>query len=179
MKNEIKNGTILMSKPFIEDSRFSKSIILITEHNHLGTMGLIINKKSNQNIEGIFNEKFNQTIKHGGPVEIDSVICLHNCSKIIKDSQHVFDNYFIGGDIEQIFKHISSNKIEKEDIYFFIGYSGWEKGQLEQEITEGSWIIYENKINIFNDELSWSRMLIETNKKYKIWVDAPSNFHLN
>ncbi len=36
---------------------------------------------------------------------------------------------------------LNINRLGKEDIKFFIGYSGWGSGQLEDEIGEDSWII--------------------------------------
>ena len=47
MKQEVQVGSILISKPFIEDKRFEKTIILIVEHNQNGTIGFIINQPTN------------------------------------------------------------------------------------------------------------------------------------
>ena len=44
MKTEFEIGTILISKPFMEDKRFEKTVILIVESNQNGTVGFIINK---------------------------------------------------------------------------------------------------------------------------------------
>ena len=179
MKNELKNGTILISKPFIEDSRFSKTIILITEHNSKGTMGFVINKHTTKIISDVLNKKINHIIKNGGPVQLDNLEFIHTKPNIIQGGVHIYDNYYLGGDIEQTFEHIQSNKINKDDISFFLGYAGWEADQLDQEIIDGSWIIYPGEINIFSSELSWSKMLIETDKEHEIWAYAPANFHLN
>ena len=46
MKNSIEPGTILISKPFIDDMKFDKTIILVVEHNKNGTIGFIINKST-------------------------------------------------------------------------------------------------------------------------------------
>ena len=40
----IISGTFLISQPLIDDKRFNKKIIIITEHNNEGTLGFIINK---------------------------------------------------------------------------------------------------------------------------------------
>ena len=44
MKKSIEPGTILISKPFIDDVKFDKTIILVVEHNKNGTIGFIVNK---------------------------------------------------------------------------------------------------------------------------------------
>ena len=56
MKNEIQAGTILISKPFMEDKRFEKTIILIVEHNQNGTIGFVLNKETLVNIDEIIPE---------------------------------------------------------------------------------------------------------------------------
>ena len=63
-------------------------------------------------------------------------------------------------------------------MYFFTGYSGWEKNQLNEELDDGSWIVIEKNINISNN-LKWSNLLVEFNKDFKIWASAPSDFRLN
>ena len=179
MKNELKNGTILISKPFIEDSRFSKTIILITEHNSKGTMGFVINKHTTKIISDVLNRNINHIIKNGGPVQLDNLEFIHTKPDIIQGGIPIYDHYYLGGDIEQTFEYIQSNKINKDDISFFLGYAGWEVDQLNQEIVDGSWVIYKGEIDIFSSELSWSKILIETDKEHEIWAHAPANFHLN
>ena len=43
----IISGTFLISQPLIDDKRFNKKIIIITEHNNEGTLGFIINELTN------------------------------------------------------------------------------------------------------------------------------------
>ena len=40
-------------------------------------------------------------------------------------------------------------------------------------------MIYDKKINIINEDLSWSKLLIEINKEFEVWANAPLDFHLN
>tara|TARA_Y100000994_G_scaffold193033_1_gene162317 strand:+ start:30 stop:233 length:204 start_codon:yes stop_codon:yes gene_type:complete len=56
MKNSIEAGSILISKPFIEDIKFEKTIILVVEHNKNGTIGFIINKKTTIELHEILNK---------------------------------------------------------------------------------------------------------------------------
>ena len=70
----------------------------------------------------------------------------------------------------------------ESDIRFFLGYTGWSKNQLEDEIKENSWFVSENDFeNIFtlNEENLWKDKLLQKGGNYKLWANAPKNFNLN
>ncbi|MEO1713898.1 MAG: YqgE/AlgH family protein, partial [Bacteroidota bacterium] len=43
-KTALKNGTVLLAQPFMLDSNFRRSAILVCEHNEEGSIGFIMNK---------------------------------------------------------------------------------------------------------------------------------------
>ena len=49
----LKKGYLLVAQPLLIDSYFNRSVILICDHNKNGTVGLLINKSSNQNLKNI------------------------------------------------------------------------------------------------------------------------------
>ncbi len=182
MKNELSIGTILISKPFMEDKRFEKTIILIVDINHDGIIGFILNKNTNNSIQDIIKElpNSNISIKYGGPVdEVSSLFYIHQYPDLIMDSKQIKNGLFWSGNINDVIKGLKSNQIHNQKITFFLGYTGWEKEQLKNEIKDGSWIIYETNLVNFDKNLSWSNLLIEINKEYEVWATAPSDFHLN
>ena len=179
MKDQIKIGSILISKPFIEDKRFEKTIILIIEHNINGTVGLILNKKTNTTLNNILQNDSNITINNGGPVDKNTLFFIHPYPQLIRNSKEIKDGLFLGGNIEDISKGLKSGAISKNLILFFTGYSGWEEEQLKSEIEDGSWILHDIELNKLTNNLNWSDVLIEINQEYEIWATAPSDFHLN
>ena len=77
---------------------------------------------------------------------------------------------------------LSENALNPSDIRFFLGYSGWEANQLDGELDINSWFISENDFqNIFSTDNTsiWKNKLLQKGGKYKIWANAPSDFHLN
>ena len=183
MKNEIKIGNILVSKPFIEDKRFNKTVILITEKTDEGVVGFILNKETNYKthdfLEKIDGKKFNSTINYGGPVDTNSLFFIHRYPDIIQNSEKINNELCWGGELKSVISGIKSGEINQNYILFFLGYTGWKKGQLEQEIKEGSWILHHIKIREFNTKINWSNILTSIDKEYEIWANAPLNFHLN
>ena len=74
---------------------------------------------------------------------------------------------------------INENKIKNNEIKFFLGYSGWEKEQLNNEIENKSWILAkkENIENLsFQETISiWKDKLKKIGGKYLLWINSPEN----
>tara|TARA_B100000902_G_C27042695_1_gene780156 strand:+ start:313 stop:858 length:546 start_codon:yes stop_codon:yes gene_type:complete len=181
MKNEITTGTILISKPFMEDKRFEKTVILITEHNENGTVGFVLNRKTAIDILDFTTSltKKTVTIKQGGPVDNNSLFFIHKHPDLINNCIKIKDGYFWGGDMSDVIEGMNRDEIKAKEILFFTGYSGWEKNQLKEEVNEGSWIIHNTHLDILEGPLNWSTLLIEINKEFEVWTTAPSDFRLN
>ena len=181
MKNEIQPGTILISKPFIEDKRFEKTIILIAEHNLNGTIGFILNQETKINVNELISDfpKSNINLKHGGPVEKNSIFFIHTYPDLINKCIEIKNGIFWGGELTDVLKGLENDEINSSQIAFFIGYTGWEKNQLQQELEEGSWIIHKMDLKKINEKVNWSNLLIEINQEYEVWATAPTDFHLN
>jgi putative transcriptional regulator len=72
--------------------------------------------------------------------------------------------------------------IQTGDIRFFLGYSGWDSGQLEREIKENSWLVNDVESSRVLEELdsgSWVEFVKEVGKRYVIWENFPQNPSLN
>lgn len=180
-EKKIKSGSFIISQPLIDDKRFEKKIILITEHNKQGTLGFIINKKTKIKICDLLNDlnKVNNYCYLGGPVDNNNLFYFHKNGNIINNSKKIFNDIFIGGDFNQIKEYLKTGIIKENDIYFFLGYCGWKKNQLENELNDNCWLVYNKKIDFLDSNLNWKDLLIQYDEKYKIWVNAQDNFHLN
>ena len=76
-------------------------------------------------------------------------------------------------------KLIQQNKLDSNDIRFFLGYSGWETNQLSSELLAHTWILSENMhhktiIEKVNTSF-WKEKMLELGGDYSIWSNAPEN----
>ena len=180
----LKSGRILISEPLINDKRFFKSIILITYHSKIETLGLIVNQPTklylHEIIDGITESDFQLYI--GGPVEQNSIQFIHTLGNVIKNSIRINKGLYWGGDFSIVKKMINKKEISNNEIKFFMGYSGWHKDQLENEIKEKSWILDDSSTKVCmqksNSEL-WSKIAKEKGGQYAIWSNLPINPNLN
>jgi putative transcriptional regulator len=177
-------GKILISEPFLPDTFFNRSIVYLTDHSPKGSVGFILNKKLDLKISTAIEgfEGLDEYLNMGGPVAPDTLHYLHNVGEMIPESVHVGGNIFWGGDIDTIRILIRDRKIEKSQIRFFLGYSGWSAGQLEHELKEDSWMIA--KVNpeiVMNSrgEDTWKRVLRGFSNKYRIWAEFPESPEMN
>ncbi len=179
-----QKGKVLISEPFIGDQYFKRSVVLLTEHSKEGSVGFVLNKpvdiKVKEVIKGFPN--IETVVSMGGPVGTDTIHYLHTLGEIIPGSVHVFGDLYWGGNFETVKDMLETGLISDHNIRFFVGYSGWAPKQLEQEITEDSWVITQiPPIRIMENRSSdsWKEALVQLGKKYKLWANFPDNPDLN
>ena len=101
---------------------------------------------------------------------------------LIPESIEVDKGVYWGGNFESLKHLLNEGLIESDELRFFLGYSGWEKEQLSNELSSNSWFISENDFeNIFSSENEslWRNKLIQKGGNYKLWANAPSDINLN
>jgi len=177
-------GRLLVAEPSIlSDSSFNRSVILLSEHNEEGAIGFIMNKPSKYTLKDLIPEIESDLIIYtGGPVSSENLYFVHRVPDLIPDSIEITNGIFWGGDFEKVQELLQNNDLKKNDIRFFLGYSGWSKDQLQEELDTTSWVVIENKFqNIFNiaHQSLWKDQLMKFGGEYQIWANSPENPSLN
>lgn len=178
-------GKILISEPFLEDPFFKRSVVLLCRHSLAeGSFGLVLNRFLDIEINEVITNfpAFGGRVGMGGPVEPSSLFYLHTRGKEIEDSLHVFDNIFLGGDFEKIKELLNLGIMTKKDIRFFIGYSGWAKDQLKQELEEKSWLVAETSsksVMQSSDNNLWEKALKDLGNDFGLLANFPEDPSLN
>jgi putative transcriptional regulator len=181
---KILKGKLLIAEPSIlNDDSFNRSIILLTEHNDQSSVGFILNRPLNYTVKDLIPEiNCSFKIYQGGPVEQDNLYFIHKIPELIPDSMQVSDQIYWGGNFESLKNLLQQQEIKNTEIRFFLGYSGWAKIQLEEEVLNKSWFVsdndFENILSSDNKTL-WKNKLMQKGGEYKIWANAPNNINLN
>lgn len=180
-----KKGNLLIAEPSIlGDVSFNRSVVLLAEHNEEGSVGFILNKPLLYNINDLIPEiDATFEIYNGGPVEQDNLYFIHTIPNVIPNSIEISNGIYWGGDFEATKVLINENKITKNQIRFFLGYSGWSFNQLEMELQENAWIVTENTLNSKllskASPLFWKEKIIEQGGEYVLFSNSPENPLLN
>ena len=139
----IHSGTLLISTPALDNTNFEKVIVFIAEYNQQGALGFVINnlfpRTLNELIEFNYSKPF--PLFDGGPVESEGLFFLHQRPDVIEGGTAIINSICMGGNFQQAVACINDATVSENEIKLFIGYCGWDAGELEEEIKEGSWLI--------------------------------------
>ena len=178
-------GKVLISEPFLCDHMFGRSVILLVDHTHDGTMGLVLNKPLPLFLNDVlkdFDCPESIPIYKGGPLSTDTLFYLHTLEGIT-GALSIGKGFYLNGDFEAIKNYIMQGNPVQGRIRFFLGYSGWEYEQLGREIEENTWLVgKENISSLMNEAASgtlWKKALCELGAKYEIWSRFPQIPTLN
>jgi putative transcriptional regulator len=131
-------GQLLLAHPVLRDPNFRRSVILLSVHNPDGAMGVVLNRPLDKQL-GELNANFaagplaGVPLYFGGPVSPEQLIIV---SWQWLETENAFQLHF-GLDPE-----IAAAQVGTPGLTFraFLGYSGWSKGQLENEIFQDTWL---------------------------------------
>lgn len=175
-------GVLLLAHPKNRGPIFRKSVVLISAHSQEnGSIGVVVNKPLDISL-GQFSNSFegspvaNIPLFDGGPVSRDQVILA---------AWQWLQNY-------KVFKlhfGVSQERLERlleEDpsveARAFIGYAGWESGQLENELDQQAWLVTNvstlSDVSIPDSKL-WERAIATVQPELLFFSDFPSDPHLN
>ncbi|MBL0309243.1 MAG: YqgE/AlgH family protein [Bacteroidetes bacterium] len=140
----LQPGQMLLSEPFMDDDNFRRSVILLCENDsENGTVGLILNRGLQVALNELDNDfpMFKGKVWFGGPVATDTLQFLHSLGDELEGTIRLSEHLYWGGNFEQLKLLIKEGKVGVNDVRFYLGYSGWSVGQLEEEMKSNSWIV--------------------------------------
>ncbi|WP_256012463.1 YqgE/AlgH family protein [Desertivirga xinjiangensis] len=173
-------GSLLISEPFMLDPNFKRSVVLLAEHNEDGSVGYVLNQKSDYVLKDLIPECGDAMfpIYVGGPVGNDTLHFLHRCYDRMNSGIEIANGIFWGGSFETLKVLISNGQINDHEIRFFIGYSGWSLDQLDREQQQNSWLVtnrYNPELLFSEEENLWRDIVIGLGPKYAHIVNFPEN----
>ena len=184
MRN-VKQGSVLISEPFLGDPNFERSVVLICEHETTqGTFGLVLNQTSNLLLADVLEENIypDVPLQVGGPVQHNTLHYLHRRPDLIDGGVEIMNGVTWGGNFTQVKELLNNGVLSPNDIRCFIGYSGWEIDQLVGELKKDSWIISETTADVIFDtppKNFWRSLLKDMGGDFKVMSNYPIDPRLN
>lgn len=153
---------LLIATPQLLDPNFKKAVVLIVEHTTNGSMGFVINRPTQMSLADLVNSpklKIPESIPgwYGGPIETGTGIILHNGDSIKEPHKEPTPTIALSSTeatlvdlvdyslkrLQELAQRDPRNLEPLAPLYpyrFLVGYSGWGKGQLMEEIKAGAWL---------------------------------------
>ena len=176
----IATGNVLISEPFMNDFHFRRSVILIIDNNEEGSLGVIFNKRLtipfNEIVQGF--PEFNADVYLGGPVETDRIFFIHTVGEMIPDSHLISNGLYWSGNINVLKAMIKMDLIKPHEVRFYVGYAGWDSGQLRNELKANTWLVgkFSSKqlLTTIPGKM-WKNFVKQMGKRYMLWDKFPVN----
>lgn len=179
-------GKVLLAEPFLFEPTFKRAVISIVDHHPLdGTIGFILNKPIKMQIADLVPDfpDFEAYVSYGGPVATDTIHFLHNIGELVDDSRRVMRGLYWGGDFSKLKFLIQQELVQPENVRFFVGYSGWEAGQLKGEMEDDTWLISDMDPNYAfknaNNIKLWRQVLQHMGDVHSVIGQMPEGNTLN
>lgn len=171
------DGQLLLAMPGMTDPRFDRSVIYMCSHSEEGAMGIVINSHAanidfsslldqlgvSYDSEQLFliEDSEEEIILHaGGPVEVGRGFVLHTADYVQKTTMVISETIALTATIDILSAIAQGNG--PANYIVALGYTGWGKGQLEDEINRNSWLNIEADEELLfrtDLDLKWARAM--------------------
>lgn len=141
------NNHLLIAMPGMADPNFSTTVTLVCEHNDEGALGIVVNRPSNLDLGGLFqqlsvedaDEKIASTpVLDGGPVARERGFVLHTPSEEYESSVSVSKDIQLTLSRDVLDSLAAGTGPDRSVVA--LGYAGWQPGQLEAEMLQNTWL---------------------------------------
>ena len=161
-------GRLLVAAPVLTEPTFSRTVVLLLDHDEEGSLGLVLNRPSRVPIGAVLPQWDGRTTASdvlftGGPVAEDSALALGLLPGPV-DGPEPEGFRRVAGPFGLVdLDHDPAEATAPLDaLRIYAGYSGWNPGQLEEELSEGAWYVVDGgPDDVFSpapDDL-WRRVL--------------------
>jgi putative transcriptional regulator len=133
-------GHFLVASPHLGDPNFFRSVVLVIRHDEEGAFGVVLNRPLPSTVREIWKALGNSNIENKQPIYLGGPVT----GPLL--AVHADEEHSEGEVLEQVFysthKDYLNHLVEDYEgpLRIFSGYSGWGEGQLEHELSEGSWL---------------------------------------
>lgn len=134
---------LLLSTEALAGDYFADALIYLAQYDSSGAVGFVLNRPFGRRLNELveFRHAGPVALYEGGPVDTEHLFLLHRRPDLVGEDSPVAAGVFLGGNFNQALTAITAGELTETDIRIFVGYCGWDAGDLEQELREGSWQI--------------------------------------
>ena len=138
---------LLIALPGLADPNFSRSVVMICQHDADGAMGIVVNRASEFSIGELFDQLKIEDgepalralpVVAGGPVHAERGFVLHDGEREWDSSIRLPGGLSLTTSRDVLQALADGNGPAQALVA--LGCAGWGAGQLEQEIAENSWM---------------------------------------
>ncbi|HYO23380.1 MAG TPA: YqgE/AlgH family protein, partial [Lacipirellulaceae bacterium] len=133
-------GHFLVASPHLRDPNFTRSVVLMLQHEEQGALGVVINRPGDKTVDEVWAmiggkpPGSDELVYVGGPVP-GPLIALHDQRRLAE--REILADLFMSMQKDAIDELVKDHSARCR---LFSGHSGWGAGQLDGELTVGGWL---------------------------------------
>jgi putative transcriptional regulator len=150
VSSRFHTGRLLVATPAVGGDVFRRSVILMLHHDEGGAQGVVLNKPLAAEVDSVLPgwERVvtaPHVIFQGGPVSTSSALGIVT---VPGDEAEPLGVKRLFGSIGLVDLDAPTPVVAAElgGMRIFAGYSGWDAGQLENEIVRGDWYVVDAEV---------------------------------
>ncbi len=153
-------GYFLVAAPQLGDPNFTRTVVLMVQHNDQGALGGVLNRPSETTLRELWEQvgggdcPAEKHVHQGGPVS-GPLMAIHTARELAE--LEILPGLYFAAQKENLDALVRQFE---QPYKVFLGHSGWAGGQLEGELEQGAWFTSQaTKDTVFwpDDEL-WERV---------------------
>lgn len=144
---ESLTGRLLVATPALRDPNFERTVVLLVAHEEGGALGVVLNRATEVPVVEVLEgwsvlASDPAVVFEGGPVQPEAAICLARTRAGIG---RLAGFNRVSGAVGTVDLSSEPGKLREAlvGVRVFAGYAGWAPGQLEGEISAGSWFVFD------------------------------------
>lgn len=180
-------GALLVAEPFLKEDWFNHAVIMLVDYEEgEKAMGLVLNHPTaytlGEAIRGI-DADVDTPVYSGGPVSTDRLFYLHTVPSEFPDCSEIAPGVYVGGDFDIVKDYLNAGGETEGLMRFFIGCSGWDAGQLEEEIKNHVWAVAPcppaSELFAETGDAMWHTAVRSLGPRFRHWLYHPLHPQLN
>ena len=133
-------GRLLVATDVVHGELFAKTVVLLLHYDDTGAFGLVVNRPTDVEPGELLDDdetakNYRGTFYWGGPVQMDSLRALMRTDDPPKDAEKIVESVYL----VSIEDALEQGATDASTVRLLIGYAGWAPGQLDNEMSRGSW----------------------------------------
>lgn len=141
----LRPGLFLYAAPGLQEPRFAETVVLLIEHGSKGSMGLVVNRRTDTPLHDALDERAaagaaDLRVYWGGPVQPEAIFALLRSTPASGEGRVVVPEVHVTGSLDDV-RAALAERDPRRRLRVYSGYAGWGAGQLAAELRGGSWVL--------------------------------------
>lgn len=180
-------GSLLVAEPFLRERYFHHAVICLVDYEQQGSaMGVVLNSRTSYSLQDLLpsvTTSVHVPVYCGGPMSCERLYFIHTLGDLIPSSREIVNGLYIGGDFDTTLSIVNDGYAVDGHLRFFLGYSGWGVGQLDEELVKNVWAVTGipdvGTLLQSEEDAYWHRIVRGMGSRYRGWLYHPRNPHYN